>query len=146
VAGSLVTTLLQIYSGIFRWKSFENRLRFDRIMAMSLVCSFCPPCMTLIFNTRRTMVMSHTHAKIRSQRSLSLNDRVETNGLIDMTDCITVPSSTVHKHACLVDFCLKVPYLVVAHSHGCVFFSFTCNSVECAFGQSGLFVFPRRAR
>ena len=37
-----MTTLLQIYCRIFQCKNFENRLRFDRIIAMSLVCSFWP--------------------------------------------------------------------------------------------------------
>jgi len=32
----LTMTLLQIYQGILRWKKTVNRLRFDRIMAMSL--------------------------------------------------------------------------------------------------------------
>ena len=32
----LITSLLQIYQGIFQSKSFVKRLRFDRIMAMSL--------------------------------------------------------------------------------------------------------------
>jgi len=34
--GFLITNLLQIYQGIFQWKKFVNRLRFDRIIAMSL--------------------------------------------------------------------------------------------------------------
>ena len=39
---SLIIALLQIYLRIL---SFEKRLIFDRIMAMSLVCSFYgPPC------------------------------------------------------------------------------------------------------
>ena len=42
------TVLLQIFWRIFHWKNFENRLRFDWIMAMSLVCSFWP---TLYFWT-----------------------------------------------------------------------------------------------
>jgi len=33
----LVTTLLQIYEGVFQWENFKNRLRYD-IMAMHL----CP--------------------------------------------------------------------------------------------------------
>jgi len=37
VVGSLTCSLLQIYWKIFEWNSFENRLRFDRIMTMSLV-------------------------------------------------------------------------------------------------------------
>ena len=50
--GSLVTTLLQIYSSkrILKIgyqessseKKIVNRLRFDRIMLMSMVCSFLP--------------------------------------------------------------------------------------------------------
>jgi len=34
--GLLITTLLQIYQGIFQRKKIKNQLRFDRIMAMSL--------------------------------------------------------------------------------------------------------------
>ena len=37
-----MTTLMQIYLEIFQWKIFANRLRFDRIMAMSL----CPHFLT----------------------------------------------------------------------------------------------------
>ena len=40
VVGSLIKALLQIYCGIFQWKNFENRLRFDRIIAVILLCSF----------------------------------------------------------------------------------------------------------
>ena len=40
MVASAITTLLQIYGGMFQWKNFESRLRFDWIMAMSLVCSF----------------------------------------------------------------------------------------------------------
>ena len=36
----LVTTVLQIYQGIFRWKKVGNRLRFDRFSATSLGASF----------------------------------------------------------------------------------------------------------
>jgi len=36
VLGFLITSLLQIYEGIFQWKKIENRLRFDRITAVSL--------------------------------------------------------------------------------------------------------------
>ena len=34
--GFLICIKLQIYQGIFQWKSFVNRLKFDRIMVMSL--------------------------------------------------------------------------------------------------------------
>jgi len=40
MVGSLITTLLHIYQRILQWKDFENRLRFDWIMAMSLMRSF----------------------------------------------------------------------------------------------------------
>ena len=35
-----VTKLLKIYQKILQQKNCENRLKFDRIMAVSLVCSF----------------------------------------------------------------------------------------------------------
>jgi len=38
--GSSIITLLQIYCRIFRWNNFENRLTFDRIMAVRLMYSF----------------------------------------------------------------------------------------------------------
>ena len=43
---SLQTTSLQIYQKIFQWKNFfQNRLRFNRNMTTSLMCSFIsPPC------------------------------------------------------------------------------------------------------
>jgi len=40
VVGFLITTLLQIYQGIFQWKNCQNQLRFDRIMAVSLWSHF----------------------------------------------------------------------------------------------------------
>ena len=40
VMGPIITTILQIYWRIFEWEDFEDRLRLDRIMAMSLVCRF----------------------------------------------------------------------------------------------------------
>jgi len=41
----LITTLLQIYQGILQWTKLENRLRLDRIIAMSLWRRFfTPPC------------------------------------------------------------------------------------------------------
>jgi len=43
-------TLLQIHQRIFQWQNSENGLRFDRIMATSLLCSFFgPPCMTVVY-------------------------------------------------------------------------------------------------
>jgi len=42
--GGIFNTL-QIYQGIFQWKKFLNRLRFDIIMVMSLWPRiFGPPC------------------------------------------------------------------------------------------------------
>jgi len=38
----LITTLLQIYYRMFRWKKIENQLRFDKIVAMNLWPHFCP--------------------------------------------------------------------------------------------------------
>jgi len=38
--GSIIATQQQIFHRIFQWKNFENLLTFDRIMAMSSVCSF----------------------------------------------------------------------------------------------------------
>ena len=49
----LITTLLQIYKEmeIFQWKNCENRLGFDRIMAMSLwPYFFGPPCKPCLKN------------------------------------------------------------------------------------------------
>jgi len=43
VVGSLIIALLQIYYRIYLRKNFETRLRIDRIMATSLVCSFLGP-------------------------------------------------------------------------------------------------------
>ena len=40
VVGPIVTTLLQIYYRILRWKNFGAQLGFDRTMAMSLVAVF----------------------------------------------------------------------------------------------------------
>jgi len=40
VVGSLLIILTQISRGICQWKNFENRLRFDRVTAMSLASSF----------------------------------------------------------------------------------------------------------
>jgi len=36
VVAVLVTNSMQVYQGIFQGNSFVNRLRFERIMAMSL--------------------------------------------------------------------------------------------------------------
>ena len=45
----VLTSLLQIYQEILEWIFFLNRLRFDRIMAMSLWPHFFgPPCMRSI--------------------------------------------------------------------------------------------------
>jgi len=44
MVGFLITTLLQIYTKISVTQYFENRLRFDRTMAMSLWPVFGPPC------------------------------------------------------------------------------------------------------
>ena len=38
--GSLIITVLQIYRWVCQWKNFENRLRNDRVTAISLVSSF----------------------------------------------------------------------------------------------------------
>jgi len=45
MVGLAITNLLQIYQGILQWKKIENRLRFDRVMAMSLIVAslFGPP-------------------------------------------------------------------------------------------------------
>ena len=43
----IITTLLQIYQKIFQWKKCENRLRFDRNMAMSLWPHFFGPAFRL---------------------------------------------------------------------------------------------------
>ena len=40
MVGFLVTTLLQIYKGILQWNTYEDRLAFDRIMAVSLRSHF----------------------------------------------------------------------------------------------------------
>jgi len=43
-----ITTLVQIYKRIFQYKNCENRLILDKVMTMSLVCSFFgPPCSVL---------------------------------------------------------------------------------------------------
>jgi len=60
----LVTSFLQIYPGIFQWKFYFswNRLRFDRIMAMSLWPHFFgPPCISesRFFETFPSDVCSH---------------------------------------------------------------------------------------
>jgi len=58
----IIAALVQIYCRIFQWKSFENRLRFDRIMALSLVCSFFdPPC-----NILKSFVVTIDHMQCRS--------------------------------------------------------------------------------
>ena len=45
----ITTTLLKIYLGIYLWKKLANRLRFDRIVAMSLWPHFFgPPCIYLL--------------------------------------------------------------------------------------------------
>ena len=36
----LITTFLQMYYRIFQWKEFENRLRFDRIIAIWIIPKF----------------------------------------------------------------------------------------------------------
>jgi len=38
--GSSVITLLQIYERVYLWRNFENRLRFDGVIAISLMSSF----------------------------------------------------------------------------------------------------------
>jgi len=35
-----ITTLVQIYKRIFQYNNCENRLILDKVMTMSLVCSF----------------------------------------------------------------------------------------------------------
>ena len=40
MVGSLATALLQIYRWVYKWKNFENPLRFDKVTAMSLVVQF----------------------------------------------------------------------------------------------------------
>jgi len=42
VAGFIIISLLQIFYRIWQWQNFENRLRFDRIIAMSLWRRFWP--------------------------------------------------------------------------------------------------------
>jgi len=39
VVGPIMTTFLQIYNRIYQWTNFKNGLRFDKNMAMSLMCS-----------------------------------------------------------------------------------------------------------
>jgi len=48
VLGFLINTLPQVYLGIFQWKNFVNRLRFDRIMAMNLWPHFFGPTLYLV--------------------------------------------------------------------------------------------------
>ena len=49
--------------------------------------------LTLTFNPLRAVVMSYSYAKVHGQRSVSSEDRVETNGRTDRRtdggDCIT---------------------------------------------------------
>ena len=40
MVGSSVTTSLQIYLRVYQWTNFENRLRLDGVMVISLVSSF----------------------------------------------------------------------------------------------------------
>ena len=45
------------------------------------------------FNLWQAMVMTHTQAKHQGKRSVGLEDIVETNGWMDMTDHITFPTN-----------------------------------------------------
>jgi len=58
VVGSLLTTLLQIYRGIFQWENFENRLRFDKTMAMRVWPHFFWP--TLYVTVHGALVYHRT--------------------------------------------------------------------------------------
>ena len=67
--GFLITTLLQMYQSIFRLKKLEIRLRFNRIMAMSLWLHFFgPPCTPIDdlqgANARISSVAEYTEVKI----------------------------------------------------------------------------------
>ena len=58
ICNKQLSTLLQIYSRIFKWKSFENQLRFDRVTAMGLVYPFYGTwCMLQIRMFRRCVVL-----------------------------------------------------------------------------------------
>jgi len=46
---------------------------------------------TLTFNPRRAMIMTHTHVKGQGQRSLGSKVRLETDGRTDVGDCIIPP-------------------------------------------------------
>jgi len=43
MVGSIIWVLLEIYLAFQQWKNFENLLRIDKVIAMSLVCSFFGP-------------------------------------------------------------------------------------------------------
>ena len=75
LVGFLVTTLLQICYRICQWNFLENRLRFDRIMAMSLWRRFfCPPCRSHSkVKMAGAFVARHSTADWNHARAMSLN-------------------------------------------------------------------------
>jgi len=54
MVGSIITSLLQMYWRILQLKNLENRLTFDRIMAVSSMCSFFALKVSVRFSQERT--------------------------------------------------------------------------------------------
>ena len=80
--------------------SIQDRGQTNRVTA--LPCPYTPGInlcswrMTLTFNSRRPMIMTHIHAQTQVQRSVGSKDRVETNGLTDRrTRTIAIPANAV---------------------------------------------------
>ena len=51
VLGSIIWVLLEIFLAFQQWKNFENPLRIDKVIDMSLVCScFRPACISHLYS------------------------------------------------------------------------------------------------
>jgi len=51
----------------------------------------------LTFNPLTAMIMTYSHAKVQSQKSIGFEDRMETNGQTDGCDYITFLANVVRK-------------------------------------------------
>ena len=74
---SLVGYVITIYKKIVHWKTLENRLRFDKVMAMSLwLYFFGPPCMleskSVGWKERKSWVLSAQRRWFREQEKMTV--------------------------------------------------------------------------
>ena len=117
MVGITTWVLLEIYLAFQQWKNFENPIRIDKVIAMSLVCSFFgPPCIELClqWRTNRKSCMIYRMAPF----SMTLNDSYPRFQGYTIFDAEYLRNGAIYRH----DF------------NGILIGTYTCPTQQCRFG------------